>query len=271
MQSFLEIEQADLVGQLAGFDFKDSPAVQRLLGNPSFARMACLYIVNYFRRLAEKPLLVLLEDLHWTDDSSLDLITELVASLGRESENHLMIVCTARSQFFERRPKWGEGIAGFTRLELPQLSRLRSRALVTEILCKVENVPEALYECILDEAEGNPFFIEELIKMLIDEDVIEIGAETWQVKLEKLAEVLVPPTLTGILQARLDSLPAPEKLVLQGWSGSCNDRRRGRSTSCERTSGSASRAWAGFSPRAIHHNWQPGIPVQTRPASGCSL
>jgi predicted ATPase/class 3 adenylate cyclase len=214
-QNILEAEQADLVGQLSGFDFSNSPAVRRLHGNPSFARMACLYLVNYFRRLAKRPLLVLLEDLHWTDDSSLDLITELVTSLGRDSETRLMIVCTARSQFFERRPKWMEGIAGFTRLELRPLSRLRSRALVAEILCKVENIPEPLYECVLNEAEGSPFFIEELIKMLIDGGVIETGRETWQVRLEKLAVVRVPPTLTGILQARLDGLPAAEKLVLQ--------------------------------------------------------
>jgi predicted ATPase len=214
-KNFLDAEQADLVGQLAGFDFRNSPAVRRLLGNPSFGKIACLYMVNYFRQLAERPLLVLLEDLHWTDDSSLDLITELVASLGRESKTHLMIVCTARSQFFERRPKWGEGIPGFIRQELRLLSCLRSRALVAEILSKAESIPEALFECVLDEAEGSPFFIEELIKMLIDEGVIEIGRETWQVRLEKLAVVHIPPTLTGILQARLDSLPAAEKLVLQ--------------------------------------------------------
>ncbi len=215
MHDFLEAEQADLVGQLVGFDFSSSPAVRRLLGNPAFSEIASLYLVNFFRRLAERPLLVLLEDLHWMDDSSLDLITELVSSLGRESEIRLMTVCTSRSQFFERRPKWGEGMAGFTRLELPLLGRLRSRALIGEILWKVEAIPEALYECVINEAEGSPFFIEELIKMLIDEGVIETDIEPWQVRLEKLAVVHVPPTLTGILQARLDGLPTAEKLVLQ--------------------------------------------------------
>lgn len=215
MQDYLEAEQADLVGQLAGFDFSASPVVQRLRGNPSFAEMACPYLVNYFHKLAEKPLLVLLEDLHWMDDSSLDLVAELVASLDRESDTKLMIACTARPQFFERRPKWGEGIAGFTRLELHPLSRLRSRALISEILSKVEPIPEALFECVVDEAEGSPFFIEELIKMLIDEGVIEIASEAWHVIPERLAAVHVPPTLAGILQARLDSLPAAERLVLQ--------------------------------------------------------
>ncbi|MGB8214717.1 MAG: adenylate/guanylate cyclase domain-containing protein [Anaerolineales bacterium] len=215
MQGFLEAEQADLVGQLAGFDFRDSPAVRRLLGSPSFARMARLYLANYLRKLAERPLLVLLEDLHWTDDSSLDLIAELVGSLRREGVGHLMMVCTARPQFFDRRPKWEQGVAGFTRLKLRALSRARSRALVANILSKVEAIPEVLYERVLDEADGSPFFIEELIRMMIDEGVIETGVEAWQVKLEKLAVLHVPPTLTGILQTRLDSLPAAEKLVLQ--------------------------------------------------------
>jgi len=211
----LEAEQADLVGQLVGFDFSGSPTVLRLLGNPSFTVIARLYLLNYLRALAVKPLLVLLEDLHWMDDSSLDLITELVSSLGKEKQSQLMIVCTARIRFFERRAKWGEGIAGFTRLELSQLSRIRSRSLIAEILRKVESIPEILMECVLDEAEGSPFFIEELLKMLIDEGVIETQHDNWQVRLDKLAAIHVPSTLTGILQARLDSLPLAERLVLQ--------------------------------------------------------
>jgi predicted ATPase/class 3 adenylate cyclase len=215
MHAFLEAEQADLVGQLVGFDFSSTTSVRRLLGNPAFSEIACLYLVNFFRTLAERPLLLLLEDLHWMDDSSLDLIIDLISRLGREKDIHLMIACTSRSQFFERRPKWGEGLAGFTRLELRLLSRSRSRALIGEILCKAEAIPEDLYECVVNEAEGSPFFIEEMIKMLIDEGVIETDSEPWQIRPEKLALVHVPPTLTGILQARLDGLPAAEKLVLQ--------------------------------------------------------
>ena len=79
----------------------------------------------------------------------------------------------------------------------------------------MENIPDALLDCVMDEAEGSPFFIEELIKMLIDDGVIETGPETWQVMLDRLAAVHVPPTLIGILQARLDGLPAAERLVLQ--------------------------------------------------------
>ena len=214
-EDILDQDHADLVGQLIGFDFKSSPAVQRLFGTTEFSEIANLYLINCFRRLAKGSLFILLEDLHWMDDSSLDLITELVEKLSQESNSHLMIICTARPEFFERRENWGEGLQGFTTLQLRQLSRLRSRTLIAEILHNVEVIPEDLFACITDVAEGNPFFIEELIKMLIEEGIIETQQEVWQVRLEMLAEIQVPPTLTGILQARMDSLPAAEKLVLQ--------------------------------------------------------
>ena len=213
-RDILDQEQADLIGQLIGFDFSISPAVQRLIGEPSFAEIANLYLINYFRRLSEQPMLLLLEDLHWMDDNSLDLITEMVVKLSQEQQVQLMIVCTARQEFTERRKNWGEGIDGFIQIKLRRLSRLRSRSLIAAILRKVEVIPEALYECVVDIAEGNPFYIEELIKMLMEQGVIPTNGDKWQIELEKLAAIKVPPSLTGILQARFDSLPPPEKLVL---------------------------------------------------------
>jgi tetratricopeptide (TPR) repeat protein len=80
-------------------------------------------------------------------------------------------------------------------------------------------LPDRLRDLIVDSAEGNPFYAEELVQMLIDEDVITTvgaaGDETWHVDLARLGGVKVPPALTGILQARLDGLPADERAVLQ--------------------------------------------------------
>ncbi len=210
-RNFIETEQADLIGQLVGFDFSISPSISHLLGTASFGEIAELYLKSYFRKLAEKPLLILLEDLHWMDNRTLEFISEL----SGEGETQMMILCTARSQFFERRPKWGEGVVGFTRLMLKRLSRLQSKSLIDEILFRVEEIPEAFYQCVVDEAGGNPFFIEEMIKMFIDEEVVETNEDPWSIRPDKLMTVHVPSTLKGILQARLDSLPPAEKLVVQ--------------------------------------------------------
>ena len=79
----------------------------------------------------------------------------------------------------------------------------------------MDQVPDALRDLIVAGAEGNPFFIEELIKMLVEDGVIVKGEHQWHVAPGRLAGARVPPTLTGILQARVDRLPLEERTVLQ--------------------------------------------------------
>ena len=127
----------------------------------------------------------------------------------------VMIVCAARPALFERRPHWGEGQPFHSRLALEPLSKWDSRRLVAEILQKVEEVPQALRDLVVSGAEGNPLFIEELIKMLVEDGVIVKREDHWRVEPSRLTEVSVPPTLRGVLQARLDRLPVNERTILQ--------------------------------------------------------
>jgi predicted ATPase len=126
----------------------------------------------------------------------------------------MLIVCLAR-RTSSNAAALGEGQAAFGRIELKPLSRRSSRDLVEEILKKAESVPEALQHMVVEGAEGNPYYMEELVKMLIEEGVIQRENGRWWVESEKLATVHVPATLTGLLQARLDGLPKPERELLQ--------------------------------------------------------
>jgi len=222
----LDPDQADLVGHMVGFDFSTSPAVKNLLGSPSFGQLATAYLTTYIRAMAARPMVLFLEDIHWADESSLDLITDLVATMP---DVRLLVVCLARPLLFERRPDWGTAssrvLAGrtdgggqqdtHTRIELNPLSEDDSRVLVGEILRKADRVPAALRDLVVEGAEGNPYYVEELIKMLIEDGVIVRGEERWRIEIDRLTEVRVPSTLTGVLQARLDSLPRNERVVLQ--------------------------------------------------------
>ncbi len=212
MSPVLTSNQAELVGQLLGFDFSDSKVVQEQLGSESFREMASTHLARYLQVIARKPTVIILEDVHWADDSSLDLVDQIVAAIP---DVRLLVVCLARPLLYDRRPSWGEGQEFYTQINLKPLSRRDSRALVVEILQKMEGVPVELRDFIVNEAEGNPFYVEELIKKLIEDEVIVTAEQHWWVEPDRLAEVNVPLTLTGILQARLDSLPAGEKTVLQ--------------------------------------------------------
>jgi predicted ATPase len=101
------------------------------------------------------------------------------------------------------------------RIELAALSSVDTRSLVAEILRRVDPLPEVVLDLVSVRAEGNPFYAEELVKMLIDDGVIMVDSETWRVLPEPFLELKVPDTLTGVLQARLDKLQPPEKLAIQ--------------------------------------------------------
>ncbi len=207
-------EKIHFIGHLIGFDFSNSPHLQGVLADARQVHdRAFHYAAQFITEMSRHhPVLTLLEDIHWADDGSLDLIEYI---LYTQPDLPLLVIGLARPSLFERRPAWGEGPMAYLRLDLRPLSEQSSRQLVAEILRKVPKIPPALEELIVSRVEGNPFYVEELIKMLIEDGVIVTGEEQWEVKLERLAEVRVPATLTGVLQARLDGLPSSERETLQ--------------------------------------------------------
>ena len=172
----------------------------------------------YFAQLlhalgVRKPVVMLLEDLHWADDSSLDMLDYALRTFPHIP---LLTIATSRPMVSGQAHQWVEAGSALTSISLDPLSPDHARALVAEILQRLPAIPQVLTELIVSRAEGNPFFVEELVKMLLDEGIIvHADDEQWRVDVTRLATLTVPPTLTGILQARLDSLLPEERLLAQ--------------------------------------------------------
>jgi class 3 adenylate cyclase/tetratricopeptide (TPR) repeat protein len=206
-------KQAHTIGQWLGLDFSDSPYLRGVSNEAQHIRERALhYLTQCFETATrEQAGVLMLEDLHWADDGSLDVISHLAQTCRAP----LLIVCMTRPSLFERHAHWGADLNHLTRIELQPLSAQNVERLVDEILRQLPEIPPTLRAAITNNAEGNPFYIEELVKMLIDEKVIVTHAEIWSVALERLKEVHVPQTLTGVLQARLEALSAAERMELQ--------------------------------------------------------
>jgi class 3 adenylate cyclase/tetratricopeptide (TPR) repeat protein len=204
---------AHFVGQLLGYDFRESPHLQGVLEDPrQLHDRAVVYLADYIRKLsADRALAIFLEDVHWADGSSLDVLLHLFHELASQ---RVLVVALTRPSLFERRPAWGDG-AGHQRVELHPLSRLESGQLVGEVLQKVEDLPDTLRDLIIENGVGNPFYMEELIKMLVEDGVIVKSDPRWRVKADGLGKVRIPPTLTGVIQARIDGLSTKERRVMQ--------------------------------------------------------
>lgn len=205
---------AEFIGHLIGLDFSGSTRIQNVLGDAQQIRSRSFqYLARFFTAVCqEQPAVVLLDDIHWADSGSLDVIQYL----GQEcAQIPLLIICLARPSLLERRTNWGNNLLSSSILPLEPLSPEQSGALVGEILRHVQEIPAELMRTITEAAGGNAFYIEELIKVLIEDGVIVRDTGTWRVQTERLGQLRVPPTLTAVLQARLDRLPKRERDLLQ--------------------------------------------------------
>lgn len=171
-------------------------------------------VAGFVRELAQRSVATLLwlEDLHWADEGSLLLLPYLWRQV---SDAPLLIVCQTRPLLFRQYPAWAETAATCEQITLAPLSTSDSCRLVRDILRKLPQVPAELCDLIVQTADGNPFYVEELVKVLIEDGVIVPGPATWTLATTQLTRVRVPATLTGVIQARLDRLPALERAVLQ--------------------------------------------------------
>ena len=158
-----------------------------------------------FRKLLEqeaqeRPLLCVFDDLHWGEETLLDLV-EHVADLSRDAP--ILLLCMARPLLLERRPSWGGGKWNATTVLLEPLDGAEAERLLSEL----GGVAEELRGRVVQAAEGNPLFLEEMLAL-----VGEAGGEA----------VEVPPTIKALLAARLDQLDPAERAVLE--SGSVEGR-----------------------------------------------
>jgi class 3 adenylate cyclase/tetratricopeptide (TPR) repeat protein len=202
--------QAQLLGQLSGLDFADSPTVKGL--DPRSLRdQALAALLTYLQALASQggalPVLIV-EDLHWADDSSLDLLQHLQA---HAAELPLALVMTARPPLLTRRPDWASPDARDSLVPLSPLAAAHSEVLARALLQRMGDVPARLTELIIGQAEGNPYYMEELVRRLVDDGVIDTGGPQWTVQLARLDTLRLPTTLVGLLQARLDALPTADR------------------------------------------------------------
>ena len=164
-------------------------------------------------RLATRgPLVVALEDLHWADDASLDAVARIADVLKPAPA---FIIGNSRPILFVRRPHWGEGESHHVRLDLTPLSAAATARLVDVLVEGDEPLPEPLLAFIRERSEGNPYFIEELVRMLLAKGLLARAESGWHLDESALLEGRVPTTLMGMLQARLDALAPTERDALQ--------------------------------------------------------
>src|SRR5918994_1639753 len=171
---------------------------------------------GYLRARADlMPTVIMLDDLHWADTASLDLLLSIA---GLVEDLPLLITCLLRpdkdaSSWSAIERARSQLDYHYTEIVLEPLDAAHSKELLGNLLY-IEDLPESVRRLILNKAEGNPFFVEEVIRTLIDSEYIVQENNHWRATRE-IVNVSIPDTLTGVLSARIDRLPENTKHVAQ--------------------------------------------------------
>jgi class 3 adenylate cyclase/tetratricopeptide (TPR) repeat protein len=153
---------------------------------------------------AREPTALILEDLHWAEPTLLELIAYIVAD---EADAPLAIVCSTRPELAETAPGFLNAEGRRQKLELGNLDRGTAAALLADLLGDLSLAETPFAQTLIDNAGGNPLFLEETVRMLRDRGLVD--AERW--RSEEVGELPVPTSVQGLISSRLDRLDGADK------------------------------------------------------------
>ncbi|HMC37883.1 MAG TPA: adenylate/guanylate cyclase domain-containing protein, partial [Actinomycetota bacterium] len=159
---------------------------------------------------ARRPLVIFFDDIHWGEPTFLDLIEYLVDWIQGVP---VLLVCAARQELLDVRGAWMAGKSNASQVTLEGLSEPETVGLIRNLLGGDPSVGQTLSR-LAEAGEGNPLFIEELFRMLVDDGRLQRSNGSWSVAGD-LASLEIPPTIHALLIARLDRLDQEERAVIE--------------------------------------------------------
>ncbi|MGE5265146.1 MAG: ATP-binding protein [Acidobacteriota bacterium] len=207
-------EEAHALGLLVGLDFAASPHIRALRNDPVQVKGRALVVSRTLLAAmrAQAPVVILLEDLHWVDPSSLEYLQQVLLQ-DQESSQGLFVLATARPEW--NAPTGLTGHPGYMQIDLGALSEKASRALAAKLLERVQDLPEHVIQTVAARSEGVPYFAEEIVNWFLDRGIVDAHAEPWHFDPARFEESPLPATLQHLLLTRLSGLHEAQRAALQ--------------------------------------------------------
>jgi class 3 adenylate cyclase/tetratricopeptide (TPR) repeat protein len=191
-----------------------APHIKALVGAGDTGSFSRDELFEAWRRFLERmaarfPLVLAFEDIHWADAGLLDFADHL----ADWAQGPIMLVASSRPELFDVRPTWGGGKRNSATIYLDPLAQGESAAMLADLLAM--EIPPELAAVIAERSEGNPLYVEEIVRKLIDDGVLRATADDRWEMTGPVRDVEVPRSIQGLIAARLDALPPDEKEFLQ--------------------------------------------------------
>jgi class 3 adenylate cyclase/tetratricopeptide (TPR) repeat protein len=156
------------------------------------------------------PTVFCLEDLHWADSTTLELLQFIWSKLTYPA----LFLCSFRPPLIIMGDSHASGLREVYReIELKDLNPPETQQMVASLL-RTEEIPQSLKSFVSEKVEGNPFYVEEVVNSLIDADILYFDQGAWHFR-EDTHDIVLPATVQGLISARVDRLDARTKEILQ--------------------------------------------------------
>jgi class 3 adenylate cyclase/tetratricopeptide (TPR) repeat protein len=194
----------------------DAEVAQRLASAIGLSRAAfpihetSWAVRKFLAKLAEGGSAVaLIDDIHWAEPAFLEMVEAVVRA---EDTAPVLLLCTARHELLEKKADWGEGERAL-RLVLRPLSDAAAASVAHNVLGQ-SGLPPAVVTRIVAAAEGNPLYVEHMLSMLVESQVLELRDGRWALARDQ-AEITVPPTIKALLESRIGQLRVEERSAIE--------------------------------------------------------
>ncbi|HTR54080.1 MAG TPA: tetratricopeptide repeat protein [Kofleriaceae bacterium] len=214
MQADQVAEMLHFLGGFVGLEFAPTPFLKAVTETPKqHGELARTALRRFFELdAAQSPIVLVLDDLQWADDDTLALLGELAAGIGGAP---VVMLAAARPEMLVRSGGWGEGAVDHTRIDLRNLEGDDAEQMFRNLLTRCKDIPEDTAQAAVEMTGGNPAFLEQLVRLFLDNGTIEIAGGIWSIDPDKAAETELPISIEEAIEARIAALENEERDLLE--------------------------------------------------------
>jgi tetratricopeptide (TPR) repeat protein len=214
MQSDQVGEMLHFLGGFVGLDFPPTPFLRAVTDNAKQHQELARTALRRFVELDATggPIVLVLDDLQWADDETLAIIGDLAANLGGSP---VVLFAAARPELLVRSSGWGEGAIDHTRIDLRNLEADVAEEMFRNLLQRCREIPEDTAQSAVEMTGGNPAFLEQLVRLFMDNGTIDASGPVWRLDPDKAAETELPISIEEAIEARIAALESEERELLE--------------------------------------------------------
>ncbi len=207
-------EMLHFLGAFVGLEFPPTPFLRAVMETPKQHQEIARTALRRFIELdsAASPLVLVLDDMQWADAETLGLVNDLAAGLGG---SRVVLLTAARPEMLVHASGWGEGAVDHERIDLRNLEPDDAEQMFRNLLAKVRDIPEDTAQAAVEMTGGNPAFLEQLVRLFLDNGTVETSGPVWHLDPDKAADTELPISIEEAIEARIAALENDERDLLE--------------------------------------------------------